>query len=130
MLHFWSLAIEEQYYLLLPLVVWLLRRHRGALGVAFVAVTAASVAYVVANRGDGWTHVVTALRERDAVIERDPDPLLEEVQRLGAITGGLHAALASDPLAPDFAPEPVTRADVEGWATAIAMTIRRSNRGS
>lgn len=51
-LHFWSLAIEEQYYLALPLLVWLLRRHRALLAVVFVAITAGALAYVHANRGD------------------------------------------------------------------------------
>jgi trehalose synthase-fused probable maltokinase len=73
----------------------------------------------VENGGDGWKHVLAALRERGDAIERAPDPLLDDVQRLGAITGGLHAALASDPSAPDFAPEPVTRADVERWTADI-----------
>jgi len=77
----------------------------------------------VDNRGDGWKHVLATLRQRGAAIERAPDPLLEEVQRLGAITGGLHAALASDPSEAEFAPEPVTRADVERWADDIARDL-------
>jgi trehalose synthase-fused probable maltokinase len=77
----------------------------------------------VDNRGDGWKHVLAALRQRGAAIERAPDPLLDEVQRLGAITGGLHAALASDPSEAEFAPEPVTRADVERWADDIARDL-------
>ncbi|HEY7041905.1 MAG TPA: hypothetical protein VID28_23745 [Methylomirabilota bacterium] len=74
----------------------------------------------VENGGDGWKHVLAALRQRGAAIEQPADPLLDDVQQLGAITGGLHVALASDPSAPDFAPEPVTRADVERWAADIA----------
>ncbi|HEY7206466.1 MAG TPA: hypothetical protein VIA61_19330 [Methylomirabilota bacterium] len=77
----------------------------------------------VPNRGDGWTHVLATLRQRGAAIERAADPLLDEVRHLGAITGGLHVALASDSSAADFAPEPVTRADVEGWAADIARDL-------
>ena len=77
----------------------------------------------VPNQGDGWKHVLAALRQRGAAIERASDPLLDEVQRLGATTGGLHAALASDPSAAEFAPEPVTRTDVERWADDIARDL-------
>jgi peptidoglycan/LPS O-acetylase OafA/YrhL len=46
--HFWSLAIEEQFYLLLPLVAWflLIRRGvgRGVFALCLVALTAASLA--------------------------------------------------------------------------------------
>src|SRR4029434_7134749 len=75
------------------------------------------------NSGAAWKHVLAAFRQRGAAIERAPDPLLDEVQRLGAITGGLHAALASDPSEAEFAPEPVTRADVERWADDIARDL-------
>jgi maltose alpha-D-glucosyltransferase/alpha-amylase len=77
----------------------------------------------VPNQGDGWKHVLATLRQRGAAIERASDPLLDEVQRLGATTGGLHAALASDPSAAEFAPEPVTRTDVERWADDIARDL-------
>ena len=36
--HFWSLAIEEQFYLLFPLVVWLLLKLPGRLRVVSIAV--------------------------------------------------------------------------------------------
>jgi trehalose synthase-fused probable maltokinase len=77
----------------------------------------------VPNQGDGWKHVLAALRQRGAGIERPSDPLLDEVQRLGGITGGLHVALASDPAATEFAPEPITRADVDRWADDIARDL-------
>jgi maltose alpha-D-glucosyltransferase/alpha-amylase len=77
----------------------------------------------VSNSGDGWKHVLAGLRQRGAAIERAPDPLLDDVRHLGTITGGLHVALASDPSAAEFAPEPITGADVERWADDIARDL-------
>ena len=77
----------------------------------------------VPNTGDGWTHVVSTLAARGTAIERRPDPLLEEVHRLGAITGGLHAALASDDRDPDFRPEPIGHDDVARWAGEITREL-------
>jgi len=94
--------------------------YEGPEGTATLAV----LQEFVVNGGDGWKHVVGALRARVAagslVGAPDParDPLIADVRRLGAITGGLHAALASDGSDPDFAPEPVTREDVTRWAAA------------
>lgn len=80
----------------------------------------------VANAGDGWKHVVTTLRDRLAAApaaDPGPDPLIADMRRLGAITGGLHAALASDGADPDFAPEPITREDVARWAADIRRDV-------
>jgi maltokinase len=77
----------------------------------------------VPNTGDGWTHVVSTLAGRGGAVERRPDPLLDELGRLGAITGGLHAALASDDRDADFRPEPVGRDDVRRWADEIAHEL-------
>ena len=79
----------------------------------------------VANRGDGWKHVLSALRGRLGAgpARSGPDPLVEDMRRLGTITGGLHAALASDAADPDFAPEPITRDDVARWAADIRRDV-------
>lgn len=49
--HFWSLAIEEQYYLVWPAVIWLCVRrrqhHRLVVGVLAAAGAAASIAFMV-----------------------------------------------------------------------------------
>jgi maltose alpha-D-glucosyltransferase/alpha-amylase len=80
----------------------------------------------VANAGDGWRHVLTTLRERLAASSGPvaPDLLVEDMRRLGAITGGLHAALASDGTDPDFAPESITPADVARWTADIRRDLQ------
>jgi trehalose synthase-fused probable maltokinase len=84
----------------------------------------------VPNAGDGWTHVVSTLTGRGAAVERRPDPLHDEVRRLGVITGGLHTALASDDRDVDFRPEPVGRDDVGRWADEIALELAASALGA
>jgi|KBSSwiStaDraftv2_1062776.scaffolds.fasta_scaffold124785_5 trehalose synthase-fused probable maltokinase len=104
--------------------------YEGPEGTATLAV----LQEFVVNGGDGWKHVVGALRARVAagslVGAPDParDPLIADVRRLGAITGGLHAALASDGSDPDFAPEPVTREDVTRWAADIRRDAETATR--
>ncbi|OGL08998.1 MAG: hypothetical protein A3I17_00770 [Candidatus Rokubacteria bacterium RIFCSPLOWO2_02_FULL_72_37] len=89
------------------------------------------------NRGDGFTWVLEHLgRLADFVAARvEHEPLggerlvqlvrdfsagvLGATRRLGALTGGLHVALASDAADPAFAPEPVTAADVARWTERI-----------
>ena len=55
-LHFWSLAIEEQCYLLLPVLVWGVLRWRGwssrVLGWVMSGLLVASLTYTMANRSD------------------------------------------------------------------------------
>jgi maltokinase len=101
--------------------------HEGADGPATLGV----LQEFVANRGDGWKHVLSALRGRLGAgpARSGPDPLVEEMRRLGTITGGLHAALASDAADPDFAPEPITRDDVARWAADIGRDVEAGGVG-
>jgi len=54
LLHFWSLAVEEQYYLALPVVVWLCARCRHPRA-ALVAVLVAVIAYAARAGTAGWS---------------------------------------------------------------------------
>ena len=83
----------------------------------------------VPNTGDGWTHVLSVLGGRGAEIERRPDPLLDDIRRLGAITGGLHVALASDDRDADFRPEPLGPDDTARWAGEITSELAASEVG-
>ena len=107
--------------------------------------TAATVALLqqfVANTGDGWTHTLARLDdlcERLAAADDFPDSpadleervatlgveTLAEVHELGAVTGRLHAALASDPGPPGFRPEPITGEDVRRWRRALVQDLER-----
>jgi len=50
--HFWSLGIEEQVYLVVPFVVWLLRRRPQLLAVTFALFIAGSFMVTLANAGN------------------------------------------------------------------------------
>jgi trehalose synthase-fused probable maltokinase len=88
----------------------------------------------VPNEGDAWEHTLVELgRFLSAVPHRDlfQDDLLvqetqhltarslDEIKQLGALTGEMHIALASDPADPDFAPRPLTPNQVLAWQTSI-----------
>jgi maltose alpha-D-glucosyltransferase/alpha-amylase len=97
----------------------------------------------VAGAEDGWRWTLAELRElardaRDAAGTGDlpggaaagPGDLppraavsLGALRRLGQRTGQLHAALASDPRDPAFAPEPITGADILAWAGGIHRQV-------
>ena len=92
----------------------------------------------VDNDGDGWRHVLRALGRavdslarpsdaRDTCCASLDDPLIQDMTELGRVTGELHAALASDPVDPAFAPEPVTAEDARRWESGIAAALDRAS---
>jgi maltose alpha-D-glucosyltransferase/alpha-amylase len=104
--------------------------------------TVAMLQPYVENLGDGWSVTLGTLRALadDLVHELPPErlelgaarlaamagDLLDGLQTLGSVTGGLHVALASDASSADFCPEPVTELDVEAWRAAIREDARRT----
>jgi maltose alpha-D-glucosyltransferase / alpha-amylase len=79
------------------------------------------------NQGDGWSWIVGHLRALPpARVDELSAPVFEELARLGAVTGALHGALASDAEDPDFAPEPIAAADVTAWISRITGDLGRT----
>jgi maltose alpha-D-glucosyltransferase/alpha-amylase len=92
--------------------------YRGADGVITLA-----VAYeLVRDAEDGWAWITHEAR-RALADERVAEPGLSALERLGGVTAALHAALASDPHEPGFAPEPVGPADVARWTEAVRRQL-------
>jgi maltose alpha-D-glucosyltransferase / alpha-amylase len=105
--------------------------------------TVALLQQFVDNTGDGWTHTLAGLgnlceklADADSAAAVDPkavEPavaalgvdLLADIHELGAVTGRLHAALASDPDLPAFRPEPITGEDVGRWRGSIVHDLER-----
>ena len=100
--------------------------------------TVALLQQFVANTGDGWTHMLARLGDLCERLAPADDPAdleervaalgveaLAEGHELGAVTGRLHAALASDPGPPEFRPEPITREDVGRWRHALVRDLDR-----
>ena len=89
----------------------------------------------VEHEGDGWSWVCLGLRELAGQLSHEPHPpgpdgvevrlreltgdVGEGLRELGRVTAALHVALASDPSDPDFAPAPITAADIAVWRAAI-----------
>jgi len=82
----------------------------------------------VANQGDAWNWVgahLTRVRQTlgpdgaESRVREAASPMLAALGRLGALTAELHAALASAPDDPAFAPEPITRDDVARWGARL-----------
>jgi predicted trehalose synthase len=82
-----------------------------------------AVAYeLVRDAEDGWAWI---LGEAQRALGDEPagEPGLAALERLGAVTASLHAALAADPREPGFAPEPIGPADVARWTDSVRRQI-------
>jgi maltose alpha-D-glucosyltransferase/alpha-amylase len=78
----------------------------------------------VPNRGDAWR---TTLDRLSRVLEGEPfEPAIAPLVRLSEVTAELHAALASHPDDPAFAPEPIDAGDVAGWQLGVDEEIARA----
>jgi peptidoglycan/LPS O-acetylase OafA/YrhL len=58
--HFWSLAVEEQFYLLWPLVIWKLSPRTALLTCVCLAVGALLLRVVLVARGADWFSIYTS----------------------------------------------------------------------
>jgi peptidoglycan/LPS O-acetylase OafA/YrhL len=104
--HFWSLAVEEHFYLFWPLVVWVLaRRPRALIAVSLATALGAMLARLIGSLiGLSWwtTYTLTPFRLDGlalgaflAVMARQPggvERLVRELPRAVTIFGGLLAA--------------------------------------
>jgi len=67
MLHLWSLAVEEQFYLLWPFVLFLLGRRRAFWGAAAMLIVAPAVRIIMWHRGqedpDQWLPIFPAVAD-------------------------------------------------------------------
>jgi trehalose synthase-fused probable maltokinase len=87
----------------------------------------------VKNDGDGWGFFLSHLRPvpnapddlywAQAGLPDDHERLLNEAQRLGRITGEMHAALGSRSDVPEFAPEAVGEADRQAWLADVEYQL-------
>lgn len=65
--HAWSLCVEEHFYLVFPLLAWLLAKRASAMG--FVALAAAIVVGGIALRSGTWLHFDTLGSDRNWFVE-------------------------------------------------------------
>jgi maltose alpha-D-glucosyltransferase/alpha-amylase len=81
----------------------------------------------IANQGDGWSWVVGHLRQLPPErVDELSAQVFRELAGLGAVTGALHGALASDSNDPGFAPELITDADMTAWIERIVDDVGRT----
>jgi trehalose synthase-fused probable maltokinase len=74
---------------------------------------------LVHSTGDGWSWVLDRLATRPD----GRDEAIRGVWQIGRLTAGMHAALASDPAAPDFPSRPATRDELSAWGSAAELQL-------
>jgi maltose alpha-D-glucosyltransferase/alpha-amylase len=84
----------------------------------------------VPGQGDAWEAMQARLAEYYAAAEEQPAFArtlaaadAKEAQRLGALTGRLHTALAAEDLPPALRAESIRAADVEGWLQGMQAQL-------
>jgi trehalose synthase-fused probable maltokinase len=72
----------------------------------------------IPNQGDGWAYVLRKVLGAGIWVSGEAsqrDALVDDLAALGRTLADLHLALASRTDVPDFAPEPITVADLTEW---------------
>ena len=87
-----------------------------------VNATAAVAHRFVRVESDGWTYLLTAFQKGSLP--------LDEIRELGTRVGEMHAALASDPSDPAFAPESIIREDLARWSEALLRELDQTVRAA
>jgi predicted trehalose synthase len=85
-----------------------------------VNATAAVAHRFVRVESDGWSYLLTAFRTGALP--------LDEIRDLGTRVGEMHAALASDPSDPAFAPESIIREDLARWSENLLRELDQTVR--
>jgi maltose alpha-D-glucosyltransferase/alpha-amylase len=90
----------------------------------------------IANQGDGWTYSLEYVRRHleqhrttpatDALPVNAHEAYLTLIRVLAVRTAELHRALAQPSTDPQFDPQPITRADVDGYRQRAAEQARRA----
>ena len=132
--HFWSLGIEEQVYLVVPLIVFLLRRSLRLLLAAFAVLIGASVLVTLANAGDA-TVVYYSTFTRCAeffigsllavlVVGRSTTPRRDRIGRILGVAGfGALGALVWLSINSSLGTEAYYRGGLTGLAVLAALVI-------
>jgi len=96
LLHTWSLAVEEQYYILFPLLMlWLLRKHRKWLVSSMLFLAVAGLVYAEMKAGAGSSKDFFDTRSRGwALLAGSLLPILAVEQKLHAINQRVRELLA------------------------------------
>lgn len=142
LLHFWSLAIEEQFYLVWPLVVWFLRDRRkliaftsllilGICGFRLVApfyvMTPLQMVYFTPTRVDGiLLGVLLALIRQNAMFERIK-PFAKWVALSGMATGVILAVCHDDAFSKTLVGAEISIPLANFTALAIIVAVMEEN---
>jgi peptidoglycan/LPS O-acetylase OafA/YrhL len=142
MIHFWSLAVEEQFYLLWPLVVWLFPDKRKLMGIATVLIglscslrlaaplfssSPKAILWFTPTQVDAilWGVLLGLIRE-DAIYERIK-PFAKWVVLAGCATIVLLAIWKGEPWAKTYLGEEIWIPIVNFTAVAIIIAVMEEN---